>query len=144
MKKKRMKKDVRITLEGMQDKAEKDAIEVRLKGTYQYQNGKHYIRYEEEAEDGMGRIKNTLKLSSKQVVMKKEGLGVNMQLTINPAEETQAIYRTPYGDLCLQISDAVILMTEEENEIRAILKYTLSDQGARISENQVKIRVVSL
>ncbi len=139
-----MKKEVRITVEGMQDKAEKDSVEVRTKGIYQYQNGKHYIRYEEEAEDGMSRIKNTLKLSTKQIVIKKEGPGINAELAFDPAEETRAVYQTPYGSLSFQITDTVILMTEEEDEIRVILRYTLSDQGIRISENQVKLRVVSL
>ena len=138
-----MKKQVRITLEGMQDGASTETIAASSEGIYQFQNGKHYIRYEEESEDGTGRIKNTLKLSAKQIVMMKEGPGINTQLIFDPTGETHAVYQTPYGSLSFQITDSVILMTEEENEIRAILRYTLSDQGVRVSENQVKIRVKS-
>ncbi len=139
-----MKKEVRVTLEGIQDGDIKETLASRSDGIYQYQNGKHYIRYEEAAEDGVGKVKNTLKLSAQQIVMRKEGPGINTQLIFDPAEETHAVYQTPYGSLNFQITGSVILMTEEEDEIRVILRYNLSDQGIKVSENQVKIHVRSI
>lgn len=139
-----MRKEVLITIEGIQSGDTKQTVASRAEGTYQYQNGKHFIRYEEEAEEGAGRIKNTLKLSAEQMVIKKEGPGVSTQMVFDPAEVTYAVYQTQYGSLNFQISESVILITEEEEEIRVILRYTLSDQGGMLSENQVKIRVSSL
>ncbi len=139
-----MKKEVRITLEGIQDGDSKEAVASRSEGSYQYLNGKHYIRYEEESEDGTGKVKNILKLSAEQIVMKKEGPGIHTHMVFDPAEETQAVYQTPHGSLSFQITDSIILMTEEEDEIRAILRYELWDRGVRMSENQVKIRVSSI
>lgn len=139
-----MRKEVLIIIEGIQSGDVKQTVTSRAEGIYQYQNGKHYIRYEEKAEEGTGRIKNTLKLSAEQMVIKKEGPGVSTQMVFNPSEETYADYQTPYGNLSFRISNSIILMTEEENEIRVILRYRLSDQGGLLSENQVKIRVSSL
>ena len=139
-----MKKEVRVTLEGIQDGEMKETLASWSEGIYQYQNGKHYIRYEEAAEDGGGRVKNTLKLSAQQIVMKKEGPGISTEMIFDPAGETHAVYQTPYGSLNFRITGSVILMTEEEDEIRVILRYNLSDQGVKISENQVKIHVRSI
>ncbi len=139
-----MKKEVRIIIEGIQSGDTKQTVASRTEGIYQFQNGWHYIRYEEEAEEGAGRIRNILKLSTEKIMIKKEGPGVSTQMVFDPAEMTAGIYQTPYGSLSFQISDSVIYMTEEEDEIRVILRYNLSDQGGLLSGNQVMIKVSSL
>ncbi len=139
-----MKQKVGIIIEGIQNQDKKVPVITKAEGTYQSRNGKHYIRYEEISEENGTRMKNTLKLSPEQVIMKKDGPGVHTRLVFDRAEITTAIYQAPYGSLSFQISNSVIILLEEEDELRLSLKYTLSDQGGVLSDNQVNIRVTPL
>jgi uncharacterized beta-barrel protein YwiB (DUF1934 family) len=138
-----MKKEVRITMEGIQAGAN-DTIITQSDGVYYYRNGKHVIRYEEAAGDGNDRMKNTLKLSPGQITLKKEGRDASSQMVFDLMEMTRTEYPTPYGSLSLQIITSEIVVTEEEDEILSVIRYSLSDTGGRLSENEVRIKIVSM
>ena len=57
-----MKKDVIITIRGLNDfeDAEKDSIELVTSGRYYEKNGSYYVSYEESALTGLGKTTTTL------------------------------------------------------------------------------------
>jgi uncharacterized beta-barrel protein YwiB (DUF1934 family) len=123
-----MKKEVRITLEGIQA-GEKDTVTTQADGVYHYRNGKHYIRYEEVSGDGKAQTINTLKLAPGHIVHKKDGSYGSTQMVFDLMEITRSVYPTPYGSLELQITTSEIVVTEEEDEILTVIRYKLSDPG---------------
>lgn len=137
-----MKKEVRITMEGIQAGVQ-GTVTTQVDGVYCYRNGKHMIRYEEAEGDGNERLMNTLKLAPGQIVLNKEGRNATTRLIFNPKEMTRSEYHTPYGNLDLQITTSELLLTEREDEIQSLIRYSLSDSGGLLSENEVRIKIVS-
>lgn len=138
-----MKKEVRITMEGIQVGVS-GTVTTQADGIYCYRNGKHMIRYEEAGEDGKERLMNTLKLAPGQIVLNKEGRNTATRMVFDLKEMTRSEYHTPYGNLDLQITTSEILVTEGLDEIQLMIRYSLSDPGGLLSENEVRIKIASM
>lgn len=137
-----MTKNVVVMIEGLQYGEENDRIATKEIGTYHFQNGKHYIRYEEKMEGVEGAIKNMIKVAPDQIVMTKIG-AANTTLSFHPREVTSTNYQTPYGDIQLRIKTTQIQVEEDTDEILINLAYRLTANGNPLSENQTIIRILS-
>ena len=135
-----MTREVSITIEGIQIGAEDSPILITAFGTYHLHNDRHYIQYEEQAEEGSGCIKNMIKIGTKQVEMTRKG-AASSEMSFHLERKTEIIYRTPYGSLFFEAQTSQITVLEEENSLVITLTYSLYSKDEHISDNQTIIRV---
>lgn len=138
-----MKKDVLVSISGLQYEIDKDeAVEVISVGEYYFRNGKHYIIYEEILEDMDGVSKCTIKVSEKQIDIIKKGAN-NVHMIFEEGKKNTTYYNTPYGDLQVGIYTTLIRVSEEEDKIVADIEYGLDINYAHVSDCQIKIKITS-
>ena len=138
-----MTKNVIVIMEGFQFGEEKERIAVKADGVYQFRNGKHFIRYEERIEGVEGAIKSRIKIAPDQITITKSG-AANTVMTFELGKVTSAAYHTPYGSLPLQIKTRKMHVEEKEDEMMVNLDYTITANGEHLSDNGIKIKILSL
>lgn len=138
-----MTKEVSIMMEGIQKGLEDEPILTIASGTYHMLHDKHYIQFEEQAEEGQGTVKNRIKITLDQVEMTKKG-AVNSEMVFDLNRKTDIIYRTAYGTLFFEAQTSRITLIEEEDKLEIILAYCLFSNDDLISENCTIIRILPL
>lgn len=136
-----MTKEILITIEGLQLGAEEDPIIDTACGSYHLHNDRHYIQYEEKPEEGEGIIKNTMKIGLTQVEMTKKGAG-SAQMTFDINQTSEAIYQTPYGNLCFEVKTSKLVISETPDKIQAKLEYALYSENSHLSDHEILITIV--
>ncbi len=138
-----MKKDVLVSISGLQYELDKDeAVEVISVGEYYNRGGKHYIKYEEILEDMDGVSSCTLKLADKQIDIIKRGAS-NVHMVFEENTKNTTYYQTPYGELQVGIYTTRISVTEEEDKIIAEINYGLDINYAFVSDCQIQLKITS-
>lgn len=135
-----MKKNVVITVRGLQRQAEDDEpVEVISAGTYMRKDATHYLSYEEADEDGKI-TKNRIKITPDSIEMTKQG-GIATQMIFVKGQKHFACYETPFGELTLGMTTKYIKVTEDDTQLSAALRYGLEVNGAHMSECELNIEV---
>ena len=101
-----MTKDVLIRIVGLQSLGEADGqepIELVIGGEYYYQNGSHYLRYEEMVEGFNEKTINYIKISPKGVEVRKKGL-INVHMVFEKEKKNVTYYANPFGNIEMGIS----------------------------------------
>ncbi|MDF2610862.1 MAG: hypothetical protein K0R92_2336 [Lachnospiraceae bacterium] len=138
-----MKKDVLMSISGLQYEIDKEeAVEVVSNGEYYNKNGKHYILYQEIAEDVDDISNCTLKISEKQIDIIKKGAS-NVHMTFSENENSMTIYQTPFGELQVGIHTTHLSVLEEEDKISVNIKYALDVNYAHVSDCEITIKITS-
>ena len=99
-----MTKDVLISISGLQfaEGENSEPVEVITSGSYYKKNGKHYILYDEVAEDTAGTTKNIIKLGDEVLDITKRG-ETNVHMMFEKDKKNVTYYYTPYGNLLIGI-----------------------------------------
>jgi len=135
-----MTKDILITITGKQQGVDENPVTIELPGSYHMANGKHYIQYDEENVEIGKSIRNMLKISDSHVTYsKRDAMQTRMEFEIN--ETTQMNYYTNYGNLSFDINTSKIDIQEHSDTLVVKLEYTLTNNGAPVSENILHILV---
>lgn len=134
-----MKKNVVITVRGLQRQTEDEPVEVISAGTYLRKDDNHYLSYEEADEDGKI-TKNRIKITPDSIEMTKQG-GIATQMVFVRGQKHYACYETPFGELTLGMTTKHIKVTEENNQLLVALRYDLEVNGAHMSECELDIEV---
>lgn len=137
-----MTKEVLITIEGLQPGAEDDPVIETACGIYHYLNGRHYIQYDHKPQDEEGIIKNTIKIGLNQAEMTKKGAGIS-QMSFDLGRMTEAVYQTPYGNLCFEVKTTKMAISETPDMIRIKLEYSLYSQDSCLSNHETLLTIVS-
>lgn len=136
-----MKNDVMILVTGLQyDAGQSDSVEIASPGKYRFQNGKHYILYEEVAEDYTS--KNMLKISGKKVELTKKG-DAAVQMIFEPGKKYMTYYRTPFGNLLIGLRTSKVKLVEDEDYLGVHIDYALDINYTHAADCTIKIRVHS-
>ncbi len=135
-----MTKDVLVTISGMQNDIEDTPIELVTVGTYYLKNGKHYVLFEEQVEDGDAVTKNTVKFYDGHFEIVKRG-GANSFLVFENGKKTSSIYNTLVGPLQIDTVTSALEMEESQDLIRVYVKYSLNMNQTFISECEVHFTV---
>lgn len=135
-----MKKDVLITISGMQFDIEEKPIELVTVGTYYCKNGKHYVLYEEQTEDNGQVTKNIVKFYDGHFEMTKKG-GNNSFLLFDREKKTSTVYQTLAGPIQIDAVTRDLSIAETENELLVNVKYALDINYNFISECEVNFKV---
>ena len=138
-----MTKNVIISLTGLQYAMEEEEtpIEVINFGQYYKKGDKHYMLYEETDESGK-ETKCRIKLSEKEMELQKRDRS-NTRLLFLPGEQYMTNYETPYGGLLVGVNTRSLELYEEEDFLRATLKYGLELNGQKTGECTLVLKVQS-
>lgn len=138
-----MKKDVLVSISGLQYEIDKDeAVEIISPGTYYQRGSKHYVLYEELLEDTADITKCTLEMSDHKIDIIKRGAN-NVHMVFEQGKKNTTLYGTPYGDLLVGVYTTMIQVTEEEERITADVEYSLDINYAHVSDCQIQIKIMS-
>lgn len=138
-----MTKDIKVSVSGTQfDIEPTEAVELITFGDYYNKNGKHYIIYEEVDMEEGDRIKNRIKMTPDKIEVVKTG-SLNGQLIFEKGKNHMSYYDTPMGSLLMGVNTNSIHMTEEEDHIKATVRYSLEINYDHISDCEITIDVRS-
>lgn len=134
-----MKKDVLITISGLQPEVQcDDAIEMTSVGTCMQREGVWYLSYDEEDEGRLSKCR--IKATKDSLELTKQG-NVTTRLVFTPGEVFEAIYTTPYGDIDMKILTKSLTFRETDDIMDLQLIYELGLNGQFISDCELKISV---
>lgn len=138
-----MTKNVIISLTGLQYAMEEEEapIEVINFGQYYKKGEKHYLLYEETDESGRA-TKCRIKVSEKELELQKRDR-LNTRLLFLPGEQYLTNYETPYGGLLVGVNTRSLELYEEEEFLRATLKYGLELNGEKTGDCTLVLKVQS-
>lgn len=138
-----MTKNVIISLTGLQYAMEEEEapIEVINFGQYYKKGEKHYLLYEETEESGRV-TKCRIKVSEKELELQKRDR-LNTRLLFLPGEAYLTNYETPYGSLLVGVNTYSLELYEEDEFLRATLKYGLEMNGEKAGECTLVLKVQS-
>ena len=140
-----MTEDILISVKGfhtLENTEDDQEIEVFSAGKYYFKNGKHYILYEEQAEDSAEIIKSRITLKDGCLEVRKTG-PVHSQMTFEQDRKNMSWYNTPFGDLMAGILVTDMHVTEDENLLAIQVKYQLEVNYEHIADSKIEIRVMA-
>lgn len=143
-----MTDNVLITITGHHESldGEKDSIQTVQPGTYRFLREKHIIRYEEILEESISgppvAADCLLKITKSNISLSKRG-DTQTEMFFEKENRFSSLYQTSIGILPLTIYTTGINVSESEDRLFAVLKYTLEWNGAPISHCCLEIEVKS-
>lgn len=138
-----MTRDVLIRISGIHVLEEdQDNIEVITSGDYYLKNGKHYILYDEIIEGFDDVIKNTIKVASDSMDIRKSGIS-NVRMSFEKDKKNISCYATPMGEMMIGINTNQILVDESEDSLKIRVDYSLDINYEHISDHEIAIDVFS-
>ena len=138
-----MTRDVLIRISGFQMlEEEQDSIEIITPGDYFLKNGKHYILYDEIIEGFEGVIKNTIKVASDSMDIRKSGIS-NVRMSFETDKKNISCYATPMGEMMIGINTRQISVDEAEDSLKIRVDYSLDINYEHISDHEIAIDVYS-
>ena len=137
-----MKKEVLITIKGIQrSEGDKDEVELLTTGCYYRRGGHYYIAYDESEVTGFEGAHTVLKVEDdRRVTMLRSG-SVRSQLIVENGVRHQCNYQVAGNSLIIGVSgDSIVsTLTDEGGDLR--FKYSLDINTSLTSENEVQIQV---
>lgn len=121
-----MTKEVLVSIKGLQLTPEdmEEAIEVIAPGEYYYRSDKHFILYDEIAEDTAEVTKNIIKAAEGYMEVTKKGPST-VHMTFEAGKKTVTYYYTPFGGLHIGIDTKKVVVEETEDKISINAMYDL-------------------
>ncbi|MCR4924429.1 MAG: DUF1934 domain-containing protein [Lachnospiraceae bacterium] len=140
-----MNKDVYITIRGATKKDEEsfDQVVTKVRGSYHYRDGVHYISYEEPEENTDTVIKNLIKLTAISMEHTKKGT-LKTCLSFEEDKLHETSYMTPFGELKLAVKTVSYEFKEEEDNLKAELTYHLFLNDESSGLRSISINIDSL
>ncbi|MCI7812228.1 MAG: DUF1934 domain-containing protein [Lachnospiraceae bacterium] len=139
-----MTEDVLLSVKGLQvmEEAQEESIEVVTPGHYRFQNGKHYISYEEAVEGSKEKIQNLIKISEEVVEVTKRGFS-NTHLVFEKHKRNVSYYDTPFGKFLVSILAKDIQIAEDQGEIKTRVEYSLEINYEYMADCSIQIQIAS-
>ncbi len=140
-----MTEDILISVKGLHtlDNADEDQeIEVFSAGKYYFKNGRHYILYEEQADDSGDIVKNRITLKDGCIEVQKKG-SVNSRMVFEQDKKNSSWYNTPFGDLMAGTTVTDMRVTEDENLIDIRVSYELEVNYEHVADCNIQIKVMA-
>ncbi|MCR5603842.1 MAG: DUF1934 domain-containing protein [Lachnospiraceae bacterium] len=130
-----MKKDVLITISGIQsDKnRESDKIELVTSGSYYKKNNKHYLLYDEIFGEQEEVTKNIARFDSDEFHITKSGF-TNVDMSFEQNKRNMTNYITPYGSMLLGVDASRVDVVENDESIQVDIAYSLDVNYEHIAD----------
>lgn len=140
-----MTREVLIRISGLQfmdDENEADDVEMITTGDYFQKNGKHYIIYDEVMDGFEGNIRNTVKISTDVMDIRKQGVA-NAHMVFEQDKKKTTRYATPMGDMMVEVSTNRIHVDEQEDSLKVSVEYSLGINYQHVSDCNITMDVCS-
>lgn len=137
-----MTEDVLLSVKGLQvmEEAKEEEIEVVTPGRYRFQNGKHYISYEEAVEGTEEKIQNLIKISEEAVEVTKKGFA-NVHMVFEKNKQNMSYYDTPFGNFLISIRAKDIKITAQPEQIGTRVEYSLEINYEHMADCSIQIEI---
>ncbi len=139
-----MKKDVIISVKGLQNMEDPDAEEITLEteGRFYRRNGKYFIKYEESPLTGLDGTSTVVRVEPESVTVTRTGKYPSMMM-FEQGKRHMSLYSTDFGPLTVAVSTRKIdsSLTDEGGSIDVL--YDVEVQYAHVGANNLKINVRS-
>lgn len=137
-----MKKDVIISIRGLQQNEEGDADPITLvtAGRYYRRNGSYYISYEETELTGMAGTRTTLRVSPDCVRVIRTG-EYPSNLVFEQGKRHLSLYHTDYGDLSVVVSTQCIQSTLNDDGGALDVKYAIEVGSSPLGINHLSLNI---
>ena len=138
-----MTKDVLISISGLQfaEGENSEPVEVITSGSYYKKNGKHYILYDEVAEDTAGTTKNIIKLGDEVLDITKRG-ETNVHMMFEKNKKNMSYYNTPFGSLLVGINAKNVRVNETEEAIDIQVDYDLEVNYEHMAKCTINMNIL--
>jgi uncharacterized beta-barrel protein YwiB (DUF1934 family) len=139
-----MTKEVLLKISGLQfnEGADDDPVEVITSADYYKKNGKHYLIYDEVAENRTDTTRNIIKLAPGMLDITKSGSS-NVHMLFERGRKNTTFYYTPFGSLQVGIDAAKIETTESEDRIDVLVDYDLEVNYEHLAECKIRMEISS-
>lgn len=117
-----------------------DCIEVVSVGNMYEKNGDTYIVYKEELEKGSVHVTTTIKISEKEILIKRFGV-VNSNMRFILEKETSTNYKTPQGLFNIKINTTKLNVEKTDKLINIDINYNMEIVGLFEGVNKIRIEV---
>ncbi len=137
-----MDKNVLIHVRGLQmmnTEDDQEPIELVVPGKYYFRNGSHYLRYEEILDEGSEPTVNYIKMSSRGMEVRKQGL-VNVHMVFEPGKKNMTYYTTPYGTLQMGIAATGMDLQETKDGINMTVDYSLDMNEEHVADCSLSVK----
>ena len=141
-----MTKQVLLSIRGVQllpDAIEtEEPVEVITTGEYYYQNGRHFIKYEEMSEGFEEKTQSMIKIKPDGVEVRKKGV-INSHMVFEENKKNLTYYQTPLGLLQMGIAATKVDISETEEEIQVEVDYAMEVNDEHVADCSIVIQVKS-
>ena len=137
-----MKKEVLITIKGLQsyEDQEDDSIELVTTGTYYKKDGDYYIVYKESELTGLGETTTTVKIEPNRVTVIRFG-DTRSHMIFEEGEKHVSYYDTGAVALTIGISAKRIRKSVNDFHASVIIDYAMEINNSVVGENAFNISV---
>ncbi|CEP82368.1 DUF1934 domain-containing protein [Paraclostridium sordellii] len=117
-----------------------DIIEVLSNGKLYKKNDGIYVVYKEELEKDSAHVTTTIKISKKEILIKRFGL-VNSNMKFILGKEITTLYKTPQGIFNIKINTNKLDIKETDKDIEIEIDYNMEILGLFKGVNIIKIKI---
>ncbi len=139
-----MKKNVKVSISGIQNNDNEETVEVVSVGEMMQRDDHICVSYEEAADNAAGvdcqLVKSMLKVKPDQIEIIKKGAAQTHMVFIED-RDTISYYSTPFGELEVAIHTDRLERKERDNGFQILLEYALEINASHMSNCNVDIRV---
>lgn len=137
-----MKKDVIITIKGLQNYEDQDddSVELVTTGRFYQKEGNYYITYKESELTGLGSTTTTLKIENDRITVLRFG-DTRTHMVFEEGQKHISYYDTGAGALTVGISTKRINKMLSEKGGRVMIDYSMEINNSLTGENAFDINV---
>ena len=138
-----MTDNVIISIKGKQLYAEggPDEVELVTAGTLKRDGaGGYTVSYQESELTGLEGTTTTFEIQGPQVILSRTG-SVNSQMVFEEGKQHTSLYKTPFGELAIDIQTSRLRHSLTEQGGLMDLRYSISVEHSATGRNAFKIRV---
>lgn len=133
---------VKIKIQGIQvsPDGQVSRTESSAEGTLREKGGKHFLLYQEKAEDGSV-TKSVVKYSRESLQITRSGQ-ISSSLIFTEGEHFRSSYSTPYGSFPVDIDTERYVLSEKEDQAELSLGYRLAVDGEYTAQCLVQMKIL--
>lgn len=109
-------------------------------GEYYEKGDSRYCLYEEQQEDWDQPARAVLKWKGHTMELQRKGI-MAARMVFEPGKSYCHPYRTPYGEMLMEVETRLLQIQEDEESILLAAEYGLKLDGQTVSENRVEIHI---
>ncbi len=137
-----MKKDVIITIKGLQnfEDEDRDSVELVTSGRYYEKGGNYYVSYKESELTGLGDTTTTLKIEDKKVTVMRFG-EMQTHMVFEEGQKHISYYDMGFGGLTIGVSTKSIRKNLSDAGGKMKIDYAMEINNAVTGENAFYIDI---